>query len=358
MRAQHGGCQQPSDSASESRPRIRVVQALKPPDGTTRYVDQMVDGAPPEVEVAFFSWRLAMLSSYDVLHLHWPERLIRGGGRPNRAAKQVMLVLLLLRCKLTHTKIVRTVHNLQPHEPGAPVETALLRLVDRLTDASIRLNPATPDTIGKRSELILHGHYRERFARYRTDGATAARPPDHQAHRNTNVLYFGLIRPYKGVPALIAAFEDWQQPEAHLRIVGHPTPDLRAAVEHAVDAGNGGVSCRLEFVADDVLTREIGAARLVVLPYEQIHNSGVVLVALSLDRHVVVTRSASTEALQAEVGDDWVTLFDPPFTREDLERGWTRASSDRGEARPSLGQRDWDVIGERHYSLYLELLRR
>ena len=64
-------------SAGGSR-RIAVQHSLAPPDGRTKYVDQIVDGAAPDVRIRYFSWRAALLGRYDVFHVHWPELMIRG----------------------------------------------------------------------------------------------------------------------------------------------------------------------------------------------------------------------------------------------------------------------------------------
>ena len=39
---------------------VRVLHSLAPPDGTTKYVDQMTVGAPDDVDVSYFSWRRAL----------------------------------------------------------------------------------------------------------------------------------------------------------------------------------------------------------------------------------------------------------------------------------------------------------
>ena len=161
--------------ASPDRPRIRVLLSLTPPDGTTRYVVQLVEGVPTEVSLLFFSWRTALLGSYDVFHVHWPEFLIRGRSAIERLCRACLFAALLLRLKASGIPIVRTVHNLSPHEEGAWPERALLRLCDARTALFIRLNAATD--IGGRENVvtILHGHYRDRFKAFHLPAARAGR---------------------------------------------------------------------------------------------------------------------------------------------------------------------------------------
>lgn len=108
--------------------------------------------------------RDALLSRYDVLHLHWPEYLLRHPSAVGTLAKQMCAALLLLKLQLTGTPVVRTLHNLAPHEDRGWRERGLLRWIDRLTRRWIRINATTPPR-PPFTDTILHGHYREWFAK-------------------------------------------------------------------------------------------------------------------------------------------------------------------------------------------------
>ena len=68
-----------------------------------------------------------------------------------------------------------------------------------------------------------------------------------------------------------------------------------------------------EYVTDDVLVREVTASELVVLPFANMTNSGSLLLALSLDRPVLVPSQPMTEQLAAEVGPGWVLTYAGPL---------------------------------------------
>lgn len=335
--------------ASSSSPRgLRVLHSLAPPDGTTKYVDQVTQMAPPHVEVLHFSWRRALTGDYDVLHLHWPELLLRARTRRKRLAKRAAAVAVLLRVRLRGTPVVRTVHNVTPHEAGSRTETAVLRAVDRATDHFIRLNPTTEvpaDPDRRRTTTILHGHYRDRFAAHPRSLAVPGR-----------VVYAGIIRPYKGVDRLVGLAGGLARHGVEVRVVGSPSADMREVVERAV-AAEPNLSARLAFVPDAELVAEVSAAELVVLPYRELHNSGAMLVALSLDRPVLVPRTASTEAARLEVGEDWVHLYDGELDENDVVAALDRVRRAQTD-RPRLEGRDWDALGRRHAELYEELLGR
>src|SRR5690606_4897461 len=237
------------------RATVRVLEVLDPPDGTTRYVDQLVFALPDDVEIEYFTWRKALFSAYDVLHVHWPERLTRArGGRLRTLAVRFAACALLARLAVTGTGLVRTEHNPDPHERGGRWESWLLGLLRRRATVSVRINPTTPPHPSARDALVLHGHYREVFGEL-----------EREAPRPGRLVYFGIIRDYKGVDRLLDAFAGVRA-EASLRLVGRPhTTQWRERVERAV-ASDPRTSARLEFVDDDELVREVSAAELVVLP--------------------------------------------------------------------------------------------
>lgn len=320
--------------------KIRVLLSIDAPDGTTRYVDQLVDGASPRVALSFFTWRAALGGSFDVFHVHWPEFIIRDRSRVKRMSKLAAMLVLVGLLRIRRIPIVRTVHNLTPHEGRGRLEGAVLRFLDRNTAFFIRLNPTTPVRPNRGDAVILHGHYRARF-----ETIPRARQVRGRA------LYLGLIKPYKGVEELIAAAEKSVFEDLSLRIVGRPSHDLGDLVESACTRDTR-ISSLLKFVGDDELVAEMSAAELVVLPYKQLENSGVALVALSLERPIVLPANPSTIALQTEVGAEWVHLYEGEFNTEVLDSALLSVQSNPPKGRPNLEGRDWPVVGRLHEAAY------
>lgn len=316
--------------------------------GNLRYVDQVHQGgATAGIETLFFSWPRALLGSYDVLHVHWPESLVRHRTVAGTLVKRLLMRAVLLRLAVRGTPLVRTVHNEEPHEPGGRGERRVLAAIDRRTALRVVLNPATRVPPGARSVEIPHGHFRGRF---HVDPAWASRPG--------RLLQMGRIRPYKGTEHLLDVFSAVPDPDLSLRIVGNPLDAAIAGVVRRAAETDPRVTHRLEFVDDADLVREVRAAELVVLAYTTFHNSGVALLALSLDRPVLMPRSDSSEALRREVGAGWVLLYDGALTGADVERAVSAIRSGRRTAAPDLTDRDWDLVGRRHLAAYLTALGR
>ncbi|MER2224998.1 MAG: hypothetical protein ABS976_25745, partial [Rhodococcus sp. (in: high G+C Gram-positive bacteria)] len=67
---------------------LRVLLSTRGPFKTTNpYVVQLADSIRTcGASVRYFSWQTALFGSYDILHIHWPEVMIRRDGALARAA--------------------------------------------------------------------------------------------------------------------------------------------------------------------------------------------------------------------------------------------------------------------------------
>lgn len=327
--------------------RLRVLESFRTPRATTNpYLVLLLRSLAPHVDVRTFSWPAALVGRYDVLHVHWPEVVVERRHPLRAAAAAALFALVLLRCRLTRVAVVRTAHNLAPHEPRSALVRAVLRLCDRSTTLWIRLNPSTPTPPGAAARTVVHGHYRDWFD---VDPAAHAPVPGR-------LTYVGLIRPYKGVEALVEAFAQVDDPDLALRVAGRPhTPALAAEVTAAA-AGDPRVTLRLEHLPDDELAREVLDAELVVLPYREMHNSGAALLALSLDRPVLVTDNEVTRALAAEVGERWVQRCAGPLDAAALTRALADVRATPG-GRPDLAAREWGPLGRQHAAAFADAVR-
>jgi beta-1,4-mannosyltransferase len=235
-------------------------------------------------------------------------------------------------------------HNPRPHEQPPQFDRAVLRGLDRATTRWIRLNAFTAAPDPARTSTILHGHYRDWFAQ-------ADRPAVPG-----RLLCFGLLRPYKGVECLLESFAQLDAPSASLHVVGSPTTsDLREAVL-AVASVDTRVTARLEYVDEEALRDEIAAAELVVLPYRELHNSGAALLALSLDRPVLLPASEVASALAEEVGPGWVHVYPGELSAAALATALARSREVVRAERPDLSRRQWPEAGKAHRAVYLAAL--
>lgn len=324
--------------------RLVVLQSFRTLTASSNpYLSQLVDALPASIDVHTFTWRTALTGRYDVLHVQWPELLVRGRDRPRTILRRLLFAVLLVVLRVRRIAVVRTVHNLDPHDAGGRAEGFLLARLARITTFWVTLNDNTPIPAHGRRRTVLHGHYRDWFA--------AQRPPTSTAGR---LLYFGLVRRYKGVEALVDAFAAVPDPTSTLHIVGKADPPALGERIAASAQQDHRVSTLLAYVPEDRLAREIGESELVVLPYTDIHNSGSVLLALSLDRPVLAPQAPTTVALQEEVGKDWLLLYRPPLSAAHLTDAVEQVRPGRTTGRPDLSAREWPAIGEQFAAVYRE----
>jgi len=171
------------------------------------------------------------------------------------------------------------------------------------------------------------------------------------------ILAFGLIRPYKGTEVLLEAFRRLQG--AELWIVGRPM--LPTEPLHELARGAPGRVRFLErYVEDAEIPPLMRRADLVVLPYLEIEQSGVLYTALAFGRPLVLSDAGGFPELAShgaarlvQVGDAEALaqalseLLADPAERERLARAAREAA---------MGPYSWDLIGRRTLALYERLL--
>jgi glycosyltransferase involved in cell wall biosynthesis len=198
------------------------------------------------------------------------------------------------------TKKIAIVHNLNPHEKrffdrwfnriflGA--YDGFVVLSASVQQEVLRLKPAA------KIALIPHPPYETECAPISKEEARAQLGLD--PHKKT-LLFFGLIRPYKGLSELIAAF-GLLDGNYQLLIAGE-VYGSSATYESALTAlpfENWKFDNR--YIADSEVASYFAAADLVVLPYLSATQSGVRAMALSQQRAVLCTNVGGlAEGLEA-----------------------------------------------------------
>lgn len=168
------------------------------------------------------------------------------------------------------------------------------------------------------------------------------------------VLCFGLMRPYKGIDVLLEA---WRGIEgAELWVAGMPRMDiapLRAAAPP-------GVRFVPRFIGEEELPAYFHRADLVVLPYREIDQSGVLFTALAFARPLLLSdvggfpEIAATGAARSFPAGDAAALHEA--LRELLADGAARDALAARAGELAAGEHSWEQIGRRTLALYERLL--
>ncbi|HXS32847.1 MAG TPA: glycosyltransferase family 4 protein [Solirubrobacterales bacterium] len=171
------------------------------------------------------------------------------------------------------------------------------------------------------------------------------------------ILFFGLLRPYKGLDTLLRAFRELKG--AELWIVGNPRMDTEPLRRLAAEAP-GRVRFVTRFVEDAEVPAIFRRADLVVLPYRDVEQSGVLYTGLAFGKPLVLSavggfpEVATTGAARlvppedpAALAEVLVELAGDPQARERLAAAAVQAAA---------GPYSWDAIASQTISLYKELI--
>ena len=327
---------------------VRVLESARELRATTNpYIVQLVEtlGRRDDTEVVLFGFARAIAGRYDVFHVHWPELLLTSARTPlRRLARRLLTSAFILRLRLTRTPVVRTWHNLVRPDGLSRWDHRLLDALERRTRHVIRLTDQTAPPLDVPTSTIVHAHYRDWFDRI--EPAFEATPNPRR------VLYFGLIKPYKGVEQLLEAVADSPEADLDVRLVGSPSDPALADQVRAAAATDARISADLTYADDATLAAEIAGATLVVLPYKAMHNSGALLLALSLDTPVLAPDNEVNRRLAEEVGEGWLHLFEGTLTIEDLERALKAVTANPPGGRPDLSAREWPESAALHAAAF------
>lgn len=182
-------------------------------------------------------------------------------------------------------KIIGLMHNAGSHDGPAVMEYLTRRFVRQLdevwtlsADVAARVAAIGPSDLPVKTLFHpLYSHFPK--APGRTDALhSLGLPEDAEVY-----LFFGLIRPYKGLLRLLAAWHDFAEvrQHAHLLIAGECYSDVseyQTAINHSPASNR--IHLHNRFIPDAEVGLYFGAARAVVLPYERASQSGVTAMAL------------------------------------------------------------------------------
>jgi glycosyltransferase involved in cell wall biosynthesis len=307
------------------------------PAGRLRTALKLAEHVPDMVR-----WR-ALARTAQVVHFQW------------LTVQHVDRWLLPTRRRPT---LVLTAHDVLPREPHAGQLRAQRRLYERF-DAIVvhseRGRERLVDELGvpaQRVRVIPHGVFTHLAQRSRI---SPAEQPAFQTDKPV-VLCFGLMRPYKGIDVLLEAWRRLEGGQAELWVVGMARMDVsRLRAQAPAD-----VRFDVRFVGEQTLAAYFRRADLVVLPYLQADQSGVLFTALAFGKPLLLSDVGGFPEMAATGAAQVVPAGDAGA----LSRALNELLADRGQlarmgasARAAAGGRySWDSVAREHLELYESLL--
>ncbi len=254
---------------------------------------------------------------------------------------------------------ILTAHDILPREPRPGQIGATRRLLEKMDAVVVHSQHGAErltDELGldpERVHVIPHGAFD-----YLTHlPEERPLPAELAAVEGPVVLFFGLLRPYKGIETLIDAFHEVEG--AELWVVGMPRMPLEPLRTLASEI-RGRVRFVPRFVDDAEIPAYFRRADIVALPYREIDQSGVLYTALAFGKPIVVSSVGGFAEIAAEGAAHAVPPGAPRALAaaiqqllDDPEASRRLAAAAAGAA---AGRYSWDSIAQQTMTLYRDLL--
>ncbi len=226
-----------------------------------------------------------------------------------------------------HCRVVSVLHNVTPHEPrffDAPLTkyflsgcTGNVTLCDDVAEDLRRLSPKA------RNLTLFHPiyeHFGEKIPRAEAERILGLEPG------KKNLLFFGLIREYKGLDILLNAFSKLDD-SYQLIVAGEPYGSFEK-YRQIIDRSPAKDRIRLftHYIKDSEVKDYFSAADLAVLPYRTATQSGISAIAFHFEVPMVVT---DVGGLRQSIGDTGTGLVAQKPDEESIIREIKAFFSDR-----------------------------
>lgn len=200
-----------------------------------------------------------------------------------------------------HCKVISILDNVIPHEPrffDTPLtkyflggSTGCITLCNAVAEDLLSIKPDARYTV---IQHPLYSHFGVKKNREETEQKLGLKPG------KKNILFFGLIRRYKGLDILLEAFGKLPD-EYQLIIAGEPYGSFEP-YQNIIDrlAGKDRIVKVLKYIKDSEVSDYFSAADLAVLPYRSATQSGISSVSYHFEVPMIVT---DVGGLKETIGD-------------------------------------------------------
>lgn len=180
-------------------------------------------------------------------------------------------------------RIVFICHNLVDHDSGA-LKAAISRWVLDMADAYLVhssehrdvLLVARPGISVAQHPIPVYGHYPKAGHKLAKRG-------------RLELLFFGFIRPYKGLDVLVEAMRQLDDTDVHLTVIGEHWGDPSTLLEQLSTYPN--IEAHLRYMSDEEAADYFERADFVILPYRAATGSAVASVAFHYNKPIIASRT-------------------------------------------------------------------
>jgi len=225
------------------------------------------------------------LKGFRILHFHWPFPF-RFSDRNNvtMALSEFYLNLFLFSLKIIGFKLIWTVHDLLPHEKTFRDDEAISHKLTTIASELIVLNSDTKETLvtsykisAEKISLIPLGNY---IGYYPNSLKKIKRT-------GTYFLFFGQVKPYKGIEELISTFKLLSKSDIDLKILGKCIDKKYFKTLTDLVGNNDKIHIENKFTPNNLIGDVFSLADVLVLPFREITNSSSAILAFSMKTPII-----------------------------------------------------------------------
>ena len=203
----------------------------------------------------------------------------------------------LLRWLLPKTRVVYTIHNVFPHSISQAVKREEYRKMMMLIDKSINHYIVHTESTAKEVEnlfsidnnritVVPHGIFKPNYQLHYVEANAAI--------DKKTIIFYGINRRNKGADILIDAVRqlpDEIKKQVRVMIAGRTSEEYLQELQAKV--GDSEVEFRPTFIPDNELYKMIESSDIIALPYREISQSGVLLLALYFRKPLLISNLPS-----------------------------------------------------------------
>lgn len=301
----------------------------------------------------FYLLLLCLINKPNIIHFQW---------LPFTEFCSLEIPLLkVLKLISSRSKLILTIHNVFPHNYS---DLQREQYKKRFVKIASLFNCFVVHTIDSKKEVINNFSIREDLIKIVHHGIfipdlTGVKEETH--HSNYRIISYGNQDYYKGTDILLDAIN--QLPKEYkdrieISIIGRGAPSFIDVLKKKGEGLN--IMWRLYFVDDTTLYQEICNSDAIILPYRNISQSGVLLLALSFDKPIICSDlPAFVETLDNYPSELFFQSGDPSSLKDVIIHQLTNGIDNSAikSANSLLRKKySWVEAGRRTFEIYTDIL--
>lgn len=288
-----------------------------------------------------------------------PELLIIGYWIPFMAP--CLGTIARIAKKNKHTRAIGILHNIIPHEKR-PGDRVFSNYFVKNVDAFISLSKSVLEDLkifNKNKPRAfcphpLYDHFGKKHSRHE------ALTQLNLDTKNKYVLFFGLIRDYKGLDLLIKAFSDTRLSDQKVQLIiagefySNPEKYIRLINDSGV---KNSIILHDRFIPDDEVGLYFGAADIVAQPYKNATQSGVTQIGFHFEKPMLVTDVGGLAEIIPHNKAGYVVQPDPKSIADHLVAYFKENKKEEFEKQVILEKKkyEWDTMTKKIKHLLKEI---